>query len=36
MRNWHYAINNYYKTANISLETAPWHIFAIEIIAEFM
>ena len=36
MRNWHYAINNYYKTANISLETAPWHIFAIEIIAEFI
>ena len=36
MKSWHYAINNYYKTANISLETAPWHIFAIERIAEII
>jgi len=36
MKNWSYGINNYYKTTNISLETAPWHIFAIERIAEFI
>jgi len=36
MKSWNYGINNYYKTASISLETAPWHIFAIEKIAEFI
>ena len=36
MRNWHYSINGYYKTAHISLETAPWHIFAIGRISEFI
>jgi len=36
MKSWAYGINNYYKTASISLETAPWHIFAIENIAEFI
>ena len=36
MKSWSYRINNYYKTTNISLETAPWHIFAIERIAEII
>jgi len=36
MKNWTYGINNYYKTASISLETASWIIFAIENIAEFI
>jgi len=36
MKNWSYGINNYYKTASISLETAPWHIFVIETITEFI
>jgi hypothetical protein len=30
MKCWSYGINYYYKTASISLETAPWPIFAIE------
>ena len=36
MKSWSYGINNYYKTASISLETAPWHIFAIETITEII
>lgn len=36
MKSWSYGINNFHKTASISLETAPWHIFAIERIAEFI
>ena len=36
MKSWSYGINNYYKTASISLETASWHIFAIERITEFI
>jgi len=36
MRSWSYGINNYYKTANISLEIAPWYIFAIEKASEFI
>ena len=36
MRNWTYGINSYYRTAHISLETAPLIIFAIERVSEFM
>ena len=36
MKSWTYAINSYYKTAHISLQTAPWPIFAIERITEFI
>lgn len=36
MRNWEYGINNYYKTATVYLETAPWHIFAIRRLSEFL
>ena len=36
MRSWTYGINNYYKTASIFLETAPWYIFVIEKVAEFI
>lgn len=36
MRRWGYGINNYHKTASIYLETAPWPIFAIEWLADFI
>ena len=36
MKNWYYAINGYYRTAHISIETAPWHIFAIKKVSEFI
>ena len=36
MRNWIYGINSYHRTAHISLETAPWIIFAIEKVSEFI
>jgi len=36
MKRWSYAINNHYKTAILSRESAPWHIFLIERLAGFV
>jgi len=36
MKSWSYGINSLYKTASIYLETAPWYIFAIRALSDFL
>ncbi len=36
MKNWSYGINSIYKKANIYLEQAPWWVFTIDRIVEFL
>lgn len=36
MRSWSYGINSIYKKANIYLEEAPWLVFGVDRIAEFV
>ncbi len=36
MKSWSYGVNSIYKKANIYLEEAPWWIFWIDRIAEFL
>ena len=36
MKNWSYGINSIYKKANIYLEEAPWWVFLVDRIVEFL
>jgi hypothetical protein len=36
MRSWMYGMNSYYKKAAVYLEEAPWWVFAVDRIVEFL
>jgi hypothetical protein len=36
LKDWNYGINSLYKTGHISLEEAPWYVFAIACVVEWI
>ena len=36
MRRWHYGANSYHKTSHITIDVAPWYIFAIDYLSTWV